>query len=313
MALIHEELTFPSHNGAEQVYAQLWREDTLPPVGLVQIIHGMCEYGDRYAPFAALLAGHGFVVALADTAGHGRTAGPGRLGFLAEQGGDRVVVADAAAFGARLRARYPELPFFLMGHSFGSMIARGIMAREGRQLQGAILCGTSGSQPVATFGRVVIRLVIALRGPRYRSRLLSSLAFWDYNRKFGRRTDYEWLSKDSALVDRYAADQLCNYTFTAAGFLDIANLLRFISSERWYRQLPRSLPCILLSGGMDPVGAYGKGVREVYDRLRQAGLSDVTLRLFPDDRHEILNETDREEVAQVILQWLLAHLPKPRQ
>lgn len=309
MALVREEFFFPSHNGAEQVYVQLWREDSLPPVGLLQIIHGMCEYGDRYAELAQALVAHGFVVAVADTAGHGRTAGPGRLGFLAEKRGDQVVVADAIQCGQLLRQRFPTLPFFLMGHSFGSMIARGYMARCPEGLQGVVLCGTAGRSPLAFFSRGLLRLVIALRGPRTRSQLLSRLAFWDYNRHFGRRTDYEWLSKDTQRVDAYAADPLCNYTFTAAGFLDIANLLCAISARRWYRELPKALPCILLAGGMDPVGNYGKGVREVYRRMQAAGMQDVTLRLFADDRHELLNETDREQVIQEILQWLLRHLP----
>ena len=299
-----QELFLPT-TGAHQLHLCLW-EPELPPKGILQISHGMCEYILRYAPFAAWLARHGWVVVGADHLGHGTTA-PSRedLGYFQPQDPSRQVVEDLWAVSRWARERYPRLPLFLLGHSMGSFLARRYAMTYGDDLSGLILMGT-GSQPrsLVRAGLLLAWLLGTVKGDRYRSAMLYSLTLGSYNRPFPPvRTPCDWLSKNPENVDRYIEDPFCQFRFTVNGYRTLLETLAYIQDPRNVARLPRRLPILLVSGDRDPVGNMGKGVAQVYEDYRTHS-APVEMKLYPGLRHEILNEEERMEVYEDILAWL---------
>lgn len=297
--------SFTSSNGKDAVVYDLYRPEE-PPRALLQLSHGMCEHIGRYEPFAAFLAEEGFVVFGNDHLGHGRSAaGPEDYGYFGVSEGWRSMVEDLQLLNTLIRTDFPGLPCFLLGHSMGSFLARAYLARYGSSLAGAVICGTSGGNPFLPVGRALTALTIRTKGERHRSPLINRLMFGQYNRRYtDRKTAFDWISRDREVVRQYMADDRCQFVFTAAGFRDLLSLLQWVSSPDWARQVPKTLPVFLISGDMDPVGDYGKGVQKVYDRLRKAGLADLQIRLYPGARHELLNETNRGEVFAAVRDWL---------
>ena len=305
MAFVKEKGSFLSADGKTAAACYFYRPAEGRPCGVVQISHGMCEYLERYEEFAAFLCEAGFVVCGNDHLGHGRTAAPSERGFFAERDGDFLLVEDLHRMTKLAKERFPDAPYFLFGHSMGSFIARRYLVRYGEELDGAVICGTAGSNPAAKAGSRAAAFIAACRGSHYRSGLLEKMAFGAYNRRFpAEEGPHAWLSRDRNIVRRYDADPLCNFRFTAAGFRDLLALLCSFSGPRWAQRVPKELPILLTAGEEDPVGSFGKGVREVDSLLREAGVRDLTMRLYPGARHEILNETNRREVYADILDWL---------
>lgn len=306
------EKTFPSTNGTDTIHYTIWQSDTVPPKAVVQIVHGMCEYIARYDDFARYLNGLGFLVVGDDHLGHGRTA-PTRedLGYFAPKDGYLYMIEDEFALTGIIKELFPGLPYFLLGHSMGSFIARGYLAKHREGLTGAIISGTSGPNPMSGMGVLVAKLIKAFKGERYRSKLIDKLSFGAYNDRYPeKRTKYDWLTRDNAIVDAYAKDPYCTFLFTVSGSLDLMHLLRSISNEAWADAVNKDLPILLISGDMDPVGDYGKGVAKVRDLLKAAGVKDLQMTLYPQGRHEILNEIDRQVVYSDVATWLEGHLPK---
>lgn len=302
--------SYPSANGRDTVACYVWTPDT-PPRAVVQLSHGMQEYAQRYDPFARFLCANGYAVGANDHLGHGHTAAvDDDLGFTGEGGAD-AMIADVHTMTERLHSQFPGLPLILIGHSMGSFIARNVAAAFGRDYAAAVFIGTGGPEMPTRAGKLLARWRIRRRGERYRSQLLAKAAFGNYNRKYdGPVTNNSWISRDEAVVKAYMADKFCNFPFTAQGFYDLFDLLGRVSRRDWADKLPSDLPVLLTSGEMDPVGNFGRGVRTVYRRLAQAGLHDLTLKFYPGARHEILNETNRDEVYADILAWLDARFAK---
>lgn len=305
MAFRKETGTFPSVDGENQVVCYYYEPDSGDIQGIIQISHGMCEYIERYEDWIGYLCEHGFAVCGNDHLGHGHTArDDGELGFFAEKDGSGLPCRDLHQMTQIAMERYPGLPIILYGHSMGSLIARRYMTLYGKDLAGVVLSGTSGSQPLAGFGVFLASLIGTVRGSHYRSKLLDRLSIGNFNSRFRpEKGDSVWLSRDAAQVARYNRNPLSNYCFTAAGFRDMFQMVRLVSGSQWAQQVPKGLPVLLVSGDKDPVGDFGKGVREVESLLRQAGVSDLTCKLFPEDRHEILFELDRQDVFRYILEW----------
>jgi len=304
-----EEIRFPSANGTDTIYATIWHSTEKVPVGVVQIVHGMCEYIDRYDAFARFLAEEGFVVCGDDHLGHGRSAGENGLGYFAPQNGWDYMVEDLHQLAQTMKQRYPQLPYFMLGHSMGSFLARLYMTRYGEELDGALISGTSGPNPAVNAGIMLTKAIIKSKGPFHHSNLLQAMAFGSYNKRCEpKRTPYDWVTRDDAVVDTYANDPWCTYTFTASAFLDLFIMISKISSPDWALGIPKKLPVYLYSGDMDPVGDYGKGVQTVYNRIRNAGVKDTTLKLYEGARHEPHNELNREEVYADVAAWLKEHL-----
>jgi len=299
--------TLTTPDGTE-VFVNRWLPDG-EVKGVVQISHGMAEHSSRYARFAERLTGRGYAVYASDHRGHGRTAGT-RGAFAADEGW-QTVVGDLRAVTDRAREEHPGLPVFLVGHSMGSFLARSYAAEHGAGLAGLVLSGTAGSAgPLGNVGVLVATAQARIRGHEHASGLMNSLTFGQYNAAFKpTRTEFDWLSRDPAEVDKYVADPDCGFVFTAGGFVDVLKGLAAVNTDRVASRIPKDLPVHLAAGSMDPVGNQGKGVEEVAEQLRRVGVADVTVTMWPGARHEILNETNRDEVETEIADWIEAHLP----
>lgn len=281
------------------------------PRAMVQISHGMCEYILRYTPFAEYLASLGILVFGHDHLGHGQSAkSSDDLGFTAEGGGADLLVDDVHQLSLFMKEQYPSLPLILFGHSMGSFIARDVLTKYGKDYAAAIICGTGGPETPAALGRVLASLLIKLQGERHRSPLLKKISFMGYNKKFGKGCDKNaWLTRDGEIIDRYRSDPFCSFVFTLRAYHDLFTLVERVSKKEWANQLPKDLPILLVSGEMDPVGGFGKGVRTVGERIANAGILDLTVKLYPDMRHEILNEIDKETVWKETMEWIEQRLP----
>ena len=273
------------------------------PRAVIQVVHGMTEHSARYERLATAAVAAGYAVVADDHRGHGLTAPPG--------GWERVLTDLSAVLDAE-RASWPGAPVVLLGHSWGSFLVRLLAARRGRDLAGLIVMGTGGDPGAAgRVGGAVGSLLCRLRGPAAPGRLLHFLVFGGpsgFNRSFApARTEVDWLSRDEAEVDAYVADPLCGFVCSNAFFRDLAVGPGAAARPAVYRAAPRDLPVLVVSGGRDPVGAAGRGPRQVADAYRRAGAGDVVLRLYPGARHELLNETNRDEVTRDLLDWISAH------
>lgn len=305
MAILDEELRYPSANGKDTIVAQIWRDDSITPRGIVQIVHGMNEYMGRYEGFARYLAQNGFVVCGNDITGHGKSKGADGYGYFGDRDGNRVVVQDIHAMNEQITKRYPNLGVVMLGHSMGSFICRVYITKYGDSLKGIILSGTSGPNPLAGVGSLISRAIMLLKGPKHPSPFLCNMAFGHYNDKYPeKRTKYDWISRDTGIVDQYAADEMCTYDFTAGGYHDLLKIVKEISAPDWAVHIPKDKPYLLFSGTMDPVGDYTKGVTVVYDRMKAAGVADITLKFYEGGHHEMLNDTEKDTVYQDVLSWI---------
>ena len=304
------ERKFRSSDGKTDIHVLQWIPEG-EVCGVIQIAHGMCEFAERYDGFAAFLAEHGYVVCANDHLGHGKSVtDEQQLGFFREKGGDGALIADMRRLHIIMKKRYPEAPYFMLGHSMGSFLARQYMEKYGAELAGVIVVGT-GSYPraVVKFGKSLCRCRAVMKNWHYRSRFIENIAKGSYNKAFEPvRTPYDWLSRDESIVDRFASEPLDTFAFTVNGYYSMFTAIEKAQNRKLIAGIPKDLPILLASGTMDPVGSFTKGVKTAYEDMKKAGLSDVQLRFFEGDRHEILNEVDREEVYQYLLDWLDAHL-----
>lgn len=300
--------TLPADDGTS-LFVRTWLPDG-EPKAVVQLAHGMAEHSGRYERLAQDLTDAGYAVWIHDHRGHGDTAAtPEDEGYFCDDDGWGAAVADMRTVTTAAREAHPGLPLFLMGHSMGSLLGRDYVTRYGHDLAGAVFSGTGGDQGLlGKVGQLVATVEGRVRGRRHTSRLMNALTFGDFNKSFKpARTDFDWLSRDPEQVDRYVADPRCGQVFSSGFFAD---LLRGVNSlPGLVSRVPKDLPVYFFSGDRDPVGGNGEGVKGVADAFRRAGVADVTCRLYPGGRHEMLNETNRDEVVADLLAWLDAHLP----
>lgn len=307
---------YKSANGTSSISYYILVPEGVEVRGIVQISHGMCEYFNRYTTFAKYLCSLGFIVCGNDHLGHGSSISrSGDLGFFASKDGWKYLVADVKRLTDIMRVRYPDLPYFLLGHSMGSLIARLYLAAYGSELSGAILCGTVGPNPFVKTGINIADSVARSKGMTYRSGLLCKMVMGNFNRRISNpRTCFDWLTRDEQVVALYQSDEKCNFVFTATGFRDLLQLVMRANHTRCFKNTPNDLPVLLISGDNDPVGNYGDGVRTVAKLYRAAGLKDLDVIFYKDGRHEILNELNRLDVYGDISRWLeqcLAQTPQP--
>ncbi len=277
------------------------------PRGVIQVVHGLAEHGGRYQRFAATAVAAGYAVHANDHRGHGKSVlKPEDKGFFASENGWDTVVRDLDAVLRLERAAYPGAPVFVLGHSLGAFLARDLASRHGDELAGLVLSGAAGSPGLSGhLARAVLRGQKMLDGERHRSGALDQLIFGGYNAQFRpTRTSFDWLNRDEAEVDLYLADSMCGFVCTASLYSDIFNGALQVSSARLIARTPKDLPMLLVSGTDDPVGANGRGPREVAAAYRRAGLKDVTVSLYPHARHEVLNEVNRDQVVADLLGWV---------
>ncbi len=291
-----------------------WRPPSGAPRAALQIVHGMGEHGARYARFAAALCAHGYEVFAADCRGHGRSATyPGSLGHLADEDGWNRAVADIALLQARIAQECAGVPRALFGHSMGSLLVLDLLTRGGPPPDAAVLSGSSGPPGALRWiGAAVARGERLRLGARGQSPLLRAMLFGRFNRAFEpAATPFDWLSRDAAEVARYIADPLCGFVLSVGGFCELAAALGEIFRPERLARLPAALPLLLVSGERDPVHDGLRGFHALVRALRAAGAKHVTEQLYPGARHELLNETCRDDVTRDLIAWLDASLHSP--
>lgn len=306
--MIKEEFYYDSRDGVSKLHAVRYTPDSDDAIRcVVQIVHGMAEYVERYEEFAEYLTSKGIVVTGEDHMGHGKSVGKdGKFGYFCEQDPATVLVRDVHRLKKATQAIYPDVPYIIMGHSMGSFIARNYMFRYGTGITGAIIMGTGmPDKKLMVMSKAVAGIQKTFLGSRHISEMINKLAFGKYNAAIeNAKTQFDWLSRDTARVDQYIADPLCGFTFTVNGFSTLFELILRLHRDDNMERIPKKLPVLLVSGTADPVGDYGKGVHRAYDSLQAAGLENLQLKLYEDGRHELLNETNRSQVAQDIYRWI---------
>lgn len=302
MNFINEEFTTSDD---KKLITYKW--ETEQPKGLILIIHGMSEHAARYDDFATFLSNNGFLTYAVDLRGHGKTAGSlEEVGQFAMENGWNKVLNDINELGTHLHKQHEDIPFILLGHSMGSFLVRNIAYQFPKLADGYILSATAGHPGLlGIVGKSVANINMKLAGKKKRSALMTKLTFGDFNKKYEKpRTDKDWLSRDTEVVDKYINDPYCMQIFTTQFFTDLLHGVLSINDFSNMLKMDKSKPILMFAGDMDPVGNYGKGPQEVADKLKRAGVEDVELKIYPEGRHEMLNETNKEEVYQLVLTWL---------
>lgn len=304
--IIHNSFNFLSSDGKTKIHGEEW----LPagePKAVLQIAHGIAEYVHRYNDFAAFLAENGIAVVGEDHIGHGHSVAPGAPHiFFAEKDGWNKVVADIHTVRKIYGKKYPAVPYFLMGHSMGSFLARTYLIKFPGDVDGAIIMGTGHQSPALIAGGKAIGNIIGrFNGFDKPHNVVTNLAFGSYTKGIENvRTPLDWLSVNKENVDRYIADPMCGEPATVGLFLDMLGGIDFIRRQENVDKMDITKPVLFISGEEDPVGDCGKGVRAAFATFDVAGVKDLTCKLYPGLRHEILNEDCREEVCKYILGWL---------
>ena len=246
--------TYPSSNGRSTVHYTVWKPDCNPSA-MVQISHGMCEYMERYDEVARYLCEKGFIVYGNDHIGHGRSAeNSDDLGYFAEEDGDLYLVRDLYALNQLMKKTYRSLPIILLGHSFGSFVARAYLMGYGNSIDGLILSGTSGGGQPLGLAKFMCKQIAKSKGTHHRSKFMQKMAFGSYNKPFAKQkncTGFEWVTSDPDMLQAYAKDPFCTFQFTVQGFYDLFTLLEFVNSDEWYQKVPKGLPIYLIGGSED--------------------------------------------------------------
>lgn len=286
------------------LYVHQWLPSN-PVKAVVMLAHGMAEHAGRYQRLGQMLSAAGLALLAPDLRGHGRTAESGSLGLFARDHGWDAVINDLGRLSQHIGLTYPGTPLFLFGHSMGSYIAQAYLIHHSASVQGAILSG-SNYQPAALYraAAAIARLETWRQGPLGKSALIEWLSFGAFNKPFKpTRTAFDWLSRDPQEVDKYAADPLCGFRCSNQLWLDLLQGLVQISQPKRLAEIDPNLPILIIGGECDPVSA-GKRLKDLAGALSATGNRHVQLRLYPEARHELLNETNRDEVSADILGWL---------
>ncbi|MBR3641426.1 MAG: lysophospholipase, partial [Oscillibacter sp.] len=306
------EFFFPSSDGKTQLRAVEWLPEG-EARAVLQICHGVSEYILRYEDFARFLTENGFAVVGHDHLSHGASIAEGAPPlYFGKRGSWDFVIRDIEARRGLARERFPNVPYFLLGHSMGSFAARTYLLRYPSRVDGAILMGTGQmGKGLLAAGRALTTLA-CLFGEAKPSPLINAIAFGPYDRPFApNRTAFDWLSANEENVDRYIADPLCGGVVSAGLFREMLAGIAEITNGKNLQAMDKSTPILFISGAMDPVGDCSAGVKRAYESFLRAGCTDVMLTLYDGLRHEILQEREKETVYADLLAWLTAHFPAP--
>ena len=277
--------------------------------GVVQILHGIAEFVERYDDFASFLNQKGILVVAEDHMGHGGSMESGTRGYF--EGGWNAAVDDSYQLMRRTMEEFPQIPYILFGHSMGSFMARTLLIRYPESgIRGAVICGTGWMpQAVVEAGAVMAKLVCKTVGEKNPSEKLQSLIFGSYNKRVEHpRTAFDWLSRDKKIVDAYIAHPKCGFIASCGLLRDMMGGMAASQKKEALEKMRRDLPVLFIAGGDDPVGNYGAGVRQAGEQFKKIGMTDVKVRIFPLARHEILNEINREEVYEFVFGWMEKYL-----
>lgn len=306
MSYNYSELTFPSSDGKNKVFAEIYMPKTKSAKGVIQLSHGMVDYVTRYTGLAEYLTDNGYIFAGNHHLGHGKTAATEEdFGYFAEKGGVDYLLRDLHSMNKHLRATFPTLPVIMLGHSMGSFLARLYAERYPHDIAGLIIHGTSGPNPLVRLGKLLVAIRRMAKGGRYRSSFITKMAFGSYNSHYPKSEGkLAWLTRDVQTVSGKYTDKYASFKFTLAAYRDLFDMIARSNSSEWFSKYPEELPTLIVSGTDDPVGNYGKGPTYVYKKLLMARRSKISLKLYEGARHELFNETNRNEVFSDLLAWI---------
>ncbi len=304
-SLIKEKFSFLSSNGTNTVNGFVIRKVQPPYRAIIQISHGMKEHSGRYEEFMNFMAENGYVMVSHDHIGHGMSVNDkSELGYFAPKDGHIHVLNDLAATAGRVKKSFPQLKLIMLGHSMGSFYARVFAAKYPHLIDGAIISGTGGKNPLAAPGKALIGMFIRFKGDKATSKFITKVIFGSYLSKIKNpKTASDWLTRDEAAVAKYRSDEYCRFYFTLGGYKDLVTIQSLSNTAECFENTKKDIPYLIVSGDMDPVGEWGKGVKQVYENYKNAGVRDVELKLYDGGRHEMLNELNKEEVYADILNW----------
>ena len=302
-----EEFYYPSSDGVTKIHAVAWKPEG-EVKAVYQMVHGMVEFIERYDEFANFLTQHGFYVVGHDHLGHGKSIiSQEDWGYFAKENSVDCVIQDIYALMAITKEKYPNVPYVIMGHSMGSFFIRRFACQYGDKVDAVIVMGT-GNQPkvLQCAGTALTKVIKLFYGERHRSKLLSKAMFGGFNKRIVNPvTCNDWLSKDAKIVEAYQNEPANQFLFTMNGMETLLSVIGYVTKKSNVIQTPKNLPMLFVAGEADPVGEYSEAVKRAFAMYQDVGMQDVSIKLFPDDRHEILNETDRLEVFEYILDWVM--------
>ena len=303
-----EDFYFDSRDGEHKLHAVRWIPDIEKPVCILQVVHGMAEYIGRYDDFARFLADRGVLVVGDDHLGHGKSVPSGEpYGYFCKEDAPTVLVRDEHRLKKMIQEQHVGVPYIILGHSMGSFITRNYLIKYGTGIEGAIIVGTGMQpKPVLMCALALAAVQEVIFGANHVSKLINILSFGAYNKRIKLpKTSFDWLSRNEDNVLKYMKDPMCGFTFTVNGFQTLFKLIYNLHNRGEISKMPKNLPVFFLSGADDPVGDYGRSVEQVYQSYQEVGMENVQMKLYPEDRHEILNEVDKEDVYGDIYRWIL--------
>ncbi len=303
-----EVFRFRSNDTIHDIYTVKWLPDTAPKA-IIQIVHGMNEHMGRYEDLAAFLNDHDILVVGSDQLGHGRTASEGDKGFFCSKDPCRVLLEDIHKLRSLMQEGYPDVPYFILGHSMGSYLLRAYLTDHSEGLAGALILGTGYNAPIVTgFGIGLTKALSKIHGDHGRSHIIEAIVFGNKAyRQFdlsGEDYSNSWLCKDPDVVADFYSDELCDFQFTLNGYLGLFQAVKTACTQNLVDQVRTDLPILIASGTDDPVGDMGAGVQKTRDLFLNAGLTDVTMKLYEGDRHELFRELDKDKVNDDLVTWI---------
>ena len=307
-----EEFNFKSSDGITNIRAVRYIPEN-EIKAILQISHGMVEFIDRYENFAEYLCDKGILVTGNDHLGHGGSVtSVDNWGYFHEEEGYKKVLEDLHTLTNITKEKYPNKPYFLLGHSMGSFYARYYLSTYGKELDGAIIMGTAWQEKITLVaGKIICKIIAFFKGSKYRSSFVNKMAIGSYNKKWEPSTTHnDWLTKDEKIVKWYSNEPRCSFVFTINGFYNLFCVLEETCNKENINKVPKDLPVLFVSGNDDPVGSFGSGVTKTYNAFKECGIKDVSIKLYSNDRHEILNEIDKEQVYLDVYNFLNANMNK---
>lgn len=305
-----KDFYYPSSDGMTQIHAIEWIPQS-EAAAVLQISHGMVEYIERYDEFACFLSERGICVVGQDHLGHGESiCSEEEYGFFHETQGNRYVIGDIHKLRQITEKKHPNIPYLMLGHSMGSFLLRQYLTIYSQGLAGAVIMGTGWQGgAMLTMGQMVCRMIAGVKGWKHRSSLVNNLSFGSYNKKFEPgETPKDWITSDREKCEQYVKDPLCNFMFTVSSYYQMFEGMKVLTKIENTSKIQKNLPLLFVSGADDPVGGFGKGVTKAFEHYKEAGIEKITMKLYEGDRHEILNETDRDQVYEDIYDWLAENI-----
>lgn len=306
--MITTDIGFPSADGKSTIHGIIWQPAGRKPIAIVQIIHGMAEHIGRYEPFARYLVKQGFLVCGHDHIGHGYSSATEDLGHMPAKNGSEILVEDSHSMRSIISGIFPDVPYFMFGHSMGSYTLRVYLTEYGSDLAGAVICGTGWiPQAVSVVGSRIAKGLAKAKGERGKSDLVRSMVTGVFSKAVDDpRTEFDWISVNEDNVDDFMEDELSGFDFTLGGYISLIRIAGMASKLELAKKIPHDLPLLFIAGSEDPVGANGRGVAEAVRLVKRAGAKNVKVVLYGGMRHEILNEKENDKVFADVLDWMQA-------